>query len=148
MKATLKPGLRHRVTYTVAERTTVPHTYPEFPIIAAMPKVFATGFMIILMEHACTELLAEHLDAGEGSLGVHVDVSHVAPTPVGMTVTVDAECVQIVDRRVTFKVKAHDGLELIGEGRHERFVVDWDKFNERVAAKAKRIEKLEMAGSE
>ena len=148
MKATLKPGLRHRVTYTVAERTTVPHTYPEFPIIAAMPKVFATGFMIILMEHACTELPAEHLDAGEGSLGVHVDVSHVAPTPVGMTVTVDAECVQIIDRRVVFKVTAHDGLDLIGEGRHERFVVDWDKFNQRVAAKAKRVGNLEMANSE
>ena len=82
MKATLKPGLRHRVTHTVAERTTVPHTYPEYPIIAAMPKVFATGFMIILMECACTELLAEHLDAGEGSIGVHVDVSHIAATPV------------------------------------------------------------------
>ena len=67
MKATLKPGLRHRVTYTVAERTTVPHTYPEFPVIAAMPKVFATGFMVIMMECACTELLAEYLDAGEGS---------------------------------------------------------------------------------
>jgi fluoroacetyl-CoA thioesterase len=139
MKATLKPGLRHRVTYTVAERTTVPHTYPEFPIIAAMPKVFATGFMVILMKCACTELLAEHLDAGEGSVGVRIDVSHLAATPAGMTVTVDAECTQIVDRRVAFKVKAHDGLELIGEGRHERFVVDWNTFNERVAAKLERV---------
>ena len=142
MKATLKPGLRHRVTYTVAERTTVPHTYPDVPVIAAMPKVFATGFMIVLMERACTELLAQHLDAGEGSVGVHVDVSHVAPTPVGMTVTAEAECVQIVDRRVSFKVKAHDELDLIGEGRHERFVVDWDKFNERVAAKAAKLERV------
>ena len=139
MKATLKPGLRHRVTYTVAERTTVPHTYPECSIIAAMPKVFATGFMIILMERACTELLAEHLDAGEG---VHVDVSHLAATPVGITVTVDAECVQIVDRRVAFNVKAHDGLDLIGEGRHERFVVNWDSFNARVAAKAAKLEQV------
>ena len=137
MKATLKPGLRHRVTYTVAERTTVPHTYPEFPVIAAMPKVF-----VILMECACTELLAEYLDPGEGSVGVHIDVSHLAATPAGMTVTVDAECVQIVDRRVAFQVKAHDGLDLIGEGRHERFVVDWDKFNERVAAKAAKLERV------
>jgi len=142
MKATLKPGLRHRVTYTVAERTTVPHTYPEFRVIAAMPKVFATGFMVILMECACTELLAEYLDAGEGSVGVHIDVSHLAATPAGMTVTVDAECVRIVDRRVAFKVKAHDGLDLIGEGCHERFVVDWDKFNERVAAKAAKLERV------
>jgi fluoroacetyl-CoA thioesterase len=107
-----------------------------------MPEVFATGFMIILMERACTELLAEHLDAGEGSVGVHVDVSHIAATPVGMTVMAEAECVQIVDRRVSFKVKAHDGLDLIGEGRHERFVVDWDKFDERVAAKAAKLERV------
>jgi fluoroacetyl-CoA thioesterase len=142
MRPTLKPGLTHRVTYRVAERTTVPFTYPEFPILASMPKVFATGFMIILMEHACTELLAEHLDAGQGSVGVHVDVSHIAATPVGMTVTVDAECLQIVDRRVSFKVLAHDGLDLIGEGRHDRFVVDWDKFNARVAAKAAKLERV------
>ena len=142
MRPTLKPGLTHRVTYRVAERTTVPQTYPEFPVITAMPKVFATGFMIILMECACTELLAEHLDGGEGSVGVHVDVSHIAATPVGMTVTVDAECVQIVDRRVGFRVRAHDGLDLIGEGRHDRFVVDWDKCNARVAAKAAKLERV------
>ena len=139
MKATLKPGLRHRVTYTVAERATVPHTYPECPIIAAMPKVFATGFMIILMERACTELLPEHLDAGEGSVGVHVDVSHLAATPVGMTVTVDAECAEIANRRIAFNVKAHDGVDLIGEGRHERFVVAWDKFDARVVEKAAKL---------
>jgi fluoroacetyl-CoA thioesterase len=142
MKPTLKPGLTHRVTYLVAERTTVPQTYPECPIFAAMPQVFATGFMIILMERACTELLAEHLDAGQGSVGVHVDVSHLAATPVGMTVAVDAECVEIIDRRVAFKVRAHDGLDLIGEGRHDRFVVDWDKFNARVAAKAAKLERV------
>ena len=141
MKATLEPGLRHRVAYTVDERTTVPHTYPDVPIIAAMPGVFATGFMIILMEQY-TKLLVEHLDAGEGSVGVHVDVSHLAATPVGMTVTANTKCLQIVDRRVSFRVKAHDGLDLIGEGRHERFVVDWDKFNERVAAKAAKLERV------
>jgi fluoroacetyl-CoA thioesterase len=142
MKPTLKLGLQHRVTYTVAERTTVPYTFPECAILASMPKVFATGFMVVLMERACTELLVAHLDEGEGSVGVHVDVSHLAATPVGMTVTVDAECVQIVDRRVAFNVRAHDGLDLIGEGRHERFVVNWDKFNARVAAKAAKLEQV------
>ena len=142
MKPTLKPGLTHRFAYKVPENKTVPYTYPESPEIASMPKVFATGFMIILMERACTELLAEHLDAGEGSVGVHVDVSHLAATPVGLTATVDAECVQIVDRRVAFNVKAHDGLDLIGEGRHERFVVNWDNFNARVAAKAAKLEQV------
>lgn len=135
MKATLKPGLTHRFSYTVPENKTVPYTYPEAPEIAAMPKVFATGFMIVLMEWVCVQLLAPHLDPGEGSLGVRVDVSHLAATPSGMRVTVDAECTEVVGQRVGFRLKAHDGIDLIGEGRHERVVVMWDKFNARVAAK-------------
>jgi fluoroacetyl-CoA thioesterase len=135
MKPTLKTGLTHRFAYKVAENKTVPFTFPEAPEIAAMPKVFATGFMIVLMEWACTQLLAPYLDAGEGSLGVLVNVSHLAATLPGMTVTVDVECVEIVGQRVGFKIKAHDGIDLIGEGRHDRFVVMWDKFNARLAAK-------------
>jgi fluoroacetyl-CoA thioesterase len=86
--------------------------------------------------------LAPHLDPGEGSLGVHVDVSHLAATPPGMTVTVDAEVVQVAGNRVAFTVKAHDGIDPIGEGRHERYVVTWDKFNARVAAKAAKAKEL------
>ena len=148
MKPTLKPGLAHRLAYQVPESKTVPYTYPESPEIAAMPKVFATGFMIVLMEWACTELLASHLDPGEGSLGVHVDVSHLAATPPGLTVTVDVECVAVLGPRVTFKVRAHDGVDLIGEGRHERFVVAWDKFNARVAAKARQVGEWRIASGE
>jgi len=142
MKPTLKPGLRHRFAYKVPENKTVPYTYPESPEIAAMPKVFATGNMIVLMEWTCTQLLAPHLDPGEGSLGVHVNVSHLAATLPGMTVTVDVECAEVVGQRVAFKVKAHDGIDLIGEGRHERFVVMWDKFNARLAAKAAKAMEL------
>jgi fluoroacetyl-CoA thioesterase len=147
MKPTLKPGLTHRFAYKVPENKTVPYTYPESPEIAAMPKVFATGFMIVLMEWTCTQLLAPHLDPGEGSLGVHVDVSHLAATLPGMTVTVDVEVSEVVGNRVGFKVKAHDGIDPIGEGRHERFVVAWDKFNARVAAKAKKAAELQMAST-
>ena len=139
MKPTLKPGLTHRLAYKVPENKTVPYTYPESREIAAMPKVFATGFMIVLMEWVCTELLAPHLDPGEGSLGVHIDVSHLAATPPGLTVTAEAECVEVVGQRIAFNVKAHDGIDLIGEGRHERFVVRWDRFNARVAAKAAKV---------
>jgi fluoroacetyl-CoA thioesterase len=142
MKDTLKPGLTHRFSYKVPENKTVPYTYPEAPEIASMPKVFATGNMIVLMEWTCTQLLAPHLDPGEGSLGVHVDVSHLAATPPGMTVTVDAEVVQVAGNRVAFTVKAHDGIDPIGEGRHERYVVTWDKFNARVAAKAAKAKEL------
>jgi len=146
MKPTLRPGLKHRLTYTVAPEKTVPYTFPESPVIASMPKVFATGFMIVLMEWACTELLSPHLEAGEGSVGVYVDVSHLAATPPGMTVTVDVECVEIVGQRVAFAVKAHDGMDLIGEGRHERFVVAWDNFNARVAAKAAKVREKQISG--
>jgi fluoroacetyl-CoA thioesterase len=136
MKATLVPGLTHRFSYDVPRNKTVPHLFPESGEFVAMPAVFATGFMVGLMEWTCIQLMAPHLDPGEGSLGVHIDVSHSAATPPGLTVTVEAECVAIDGRRLTFKVKAHDGVDLIGEGRHERYVVAWDKFNARVAQKA------------
>jgi fluoroacetyl-CoA thioesterase len=137
MKPTLQSGLKHSFSYVVPENKTVPYTYPESPIIAAMPKVFATGFMIVLMEWACAQLLDQHLDAGEGSLGTHVDVSHLAATPPGMTVKVDVEILEVKGRKIVFKVRAHDGMDLIGEGRHERVVVAWDRFNAKVAEKAR-----------
>jgi fluoroacetyl-CoA thioesterase len=98
--------------------------------------VFATGFMIALMEWACVKALGPHLDPGEGSVGVHVDVSHAAATPPGFTVTVDVECTEVTGRTVWFHVRAHDGSDMIGEGYHQRFVVEWDRFNKRVADKA------------
>jgi fluoroacetyl-CoA thioesterase len=137
MKPTLQAGLRHVFSYTVPESKTVPYTFPESPLLAAMPKVFATGFMIVLMEWTCAQLLEPHLEAGEGSLGTHVDVSHTAATPPGMTVTVEAELTEVNGRKLVFRVRAHDGVDMIGEGRHERMVVNWDRFNARVAQKAR-----------
>jgi fluoroacetyl-CoA thioesterase len=104
-----------------------------------MPRVFATGFMIVLMEWTCMQLLKPHLDPGEGSVGVHVDVSHTAATLPGQMVTVEAQCTAVEGRRVSFDVKAHDGIDVIGEGRHERYAVPWDKFNARLADKAKAV---------
>jgi fluoroacetyl-CoA thioesterase len=140
MKATLTRGLTHRFAYKVPESKTVPYLYPEASHFQDMPRVFATGFMVGLMEWACIQLMQPHLDPGEGSLGVHVDVSHAAATPPGLTVTVDATCTAVDGKRVSFEVKAHDGVDLIGEGRHQRVVVVWDKFNARVAQKAKAAE--------
>ena len=142
MKPTVKPGLKHVFSYKVPENKTVPYTYPESPIIAQMPKVFATGFMIVLMEWTCAQLLSQHLDTGEGSLGTHVDVSHLAATPPGMTVKVDVEIIEVQGRKIVFKVSAHDGMDLIGEGRHERVVVSWDRFNAKVAEKTKAAAEL------
>ncbi len=135
MKPTLKAGLKHRFAYTVPVTKTVPYLYQEAPQLAAMPEVFATGFMVGLMEWTCVQLLEPHLDEGEGSLGVHIDVSHKAATPPGFTVTVNAECTEIRGPRASFKITAHDGVEEIGAGTHERFIVGWNRFERGVAAK-------------
>ena len=136
MKPTLKAGLKHSFSYTVPAGKTVPHLYEESPELAEMPEVFATGFMVGLMEWTCVQLLRPHLDPGEGSLGVHIDVSHKAATPVGFAVTVEAECTEVRGPRAKFAVRAHDGIDEIGSGIHERFIVSWDRFNKSVSAKA------------
>jgi fluoroacetyl-CoA thioesterase len=139
MKPSLKAGLKHRFSYTVPEAKTVPHLYAEAPELQEMPEVFATGFMVGLMEWTCVQLLVPHLDEGEGSLGVHIDVSHKAATPPGLTVTVEAECVEVRGPRARFTLRAHDGIDEIGSGTHERFILSWDRFNKSVAAKAARF---------
>jgi fluoroacetyl-CoA thioesterase len=136
----MKPGLaigdravfRHRI----GAAHTVPALFPEAQLFQAMPQVFATGYMVGLMEWACIEQLAPYYDEGEGSLGTHVDVSHVAPTPPGLTVSVETEVTGIEGKFVWFKVRAHDGVDMIGEGRHQRALVRWEKFVPRAAAKA------------
>jgi fluoroacetyl-CoA thioesterase len=136
----MKPGLaigdgavfRHRIG---AEHT-VPALYPEAPLFQAMPSVFATGYMVGLIEWACIEQLAPYYETGEGSLGTHVDVSHIAPTPPGLTVTVETRVTAIDGRFVWFDVRAHDGVDLIGAGRHQRALVAWEKFLPKAAAKA------------
>jgi fluoroacetyl-CoA thioesterase len=136
MKSTLEPGATVTFAYVVPETKTVPCLYPDSPEFAGMPGVFATGFMVGLMEWTCMRVLAPHLDAGEGSLGIDIDVNHTAATLPGQTVTVVAECTEVRGRRVTFKVVAHDGIDKIGEGTHGRAVVPWDRFKAGVNAKA------------
>jgi fluoroacetyl-CoA thioesterase len=139
MKPTLKADLTHRFVYTVPVSKTVPYLYEESPELAVMPEVLATGFMVGLMEWTCVQLLAPHLDPGEGSLGVHIDVSHKAAAPVDFTITVEAECIEVRGPRAKFVLRAHDGVDEIGSGTHERFIVNWDRFNKSVAGKAAKI---------
>jgi len=137
VKDTLRAGEKTSFSFRVPATKTVPHLYPEAHEFQLMPTVFATGFMVGLMEWTCLNIIAPHLDEGEGSLGIHVNVSHVAATLPGQTVTVDAECTKVAGRRLFFHVKAHDGIDLIGEGEHQRMIVSWDKFEKRVNHKAK-----------
>ena len=136
MRPTLQPGARFTFQYVVPPERTVPHLYPDAPEFAAMPAVFATGYMVGLMEWTCMKVMAPHLDEGEGSLGVDINVNHRAATLPGQTVTVTAECIEVRGRKLTFKVTAHDGVDKIGEGTHGRAVVPWDRFKAAVNAKA------------
>ena len=139
MKPTLTAGCKVEFAYQVPADKTVPFLYRGEPDFAAMPHVFATGFMVGLLEWTCMKVLAPHLDPGEGSLGIAVNVTHVAATVPGQTVTVNAECTAVEGRKVSFAVSAHDGVDLIGEGTHQRMVVPWDKFKARVSGKAKAV---------
>jgi fluoroacetyl-CoA thioesterase len=136
MKETLQPGVSAEFQFTVPATKTVPALYPEAPEFQEMPAVFATGFHVGLMEWAALKALAPHMDDGEGSLGIHINVSHSAATLPGQTITVTAECTAVEGRRITFKVKAHDGVETIGEGIHQRMVVPWARFKAMVNGKA------------
>jgi fluoroacetyl-CoA thioesterase len=138
MKSTLHPGATAQHAFRIPATKTVPHLYPEAREFQQMPTVFATGFMVGLMEWTCMKVLEQHLEDGEGSLGVLINVSHLAATVPGQTVTVDAECTKIEGRRVTFRVVAHDGIDKISEGEHERVIVNFDKFVARVNEKAKK----------
>lgn len=140
MKAGFEIGASHTFAYRVPDDKTVPHIYREAPELADFPKVFATGFMVALMEWACVQALAPFLEAGEGSLGVHIDVSHLAATPPGFDVTVTCVLRALDKRRLTWSVSAHDGVDLIGEGTHARAVIDRNRFDERVAEKAARTQ--------
>jgi predicted thioesterase len=91
--------------------------------------------MINLMEAAALDAVEHLLPAGHQSLGIHLDVSHVAATPVAMRVRASAEVVEVTGNRITFRVEAHDEMDLIGEGTHQRIVVDVGRFDKRIQKK-------------
>ena len=136
MKDSLRPGIRfeHRFTLTTAKM--VPALYPEAEEFLAMPEVFATGFLVGFLEWACIKAIEEHLDwPREQTLGTHISVSHEAATPAGLTVTARVELVAVEGRKLVFDVEAHDGIDRISAGRHERFVIQREKFDAKLRSK-------------
>ena len=137
MKDTLKPGLTHQFSFKIPPSKTVAHLYPESEMFRQMPEVLATGFMVGLLEWACIEALRPHLDwPREQSLGIHVSFSHLAATPPGLTVTVHVKLDKVEGRKLSFSISAHDGVDQITEGTHERVIIDRAKFLARISDKA------------
>ena len=136
MKPSLTPGLTYEFKFTVPESKTVPHLYPEAALFQEMPRVLATGYLVGLMEWACIEAVTPHLDwPREQTLGTMVNFTHVAATPPGLTITVNVRLDSVEGRKLTFTLSAHDGVDTNSAGTHERHVIDFDRFNAKVAAK-------------
>lgn len=102
---------------------------------SGLVKVFATPMMIALVERTCNESVIPLLEAGQGTVGTKVEITHSAATPVGMKVWCDSELVEVDRRRLVFKVSAYDECGLIGEGMHERFIIDSERFQEKANKK-------------
>lgn len=100
-----------------------------------LPDVFGTPFLGGLFEGVSADLMAPHLAAGEQSVGISMNLKHLAPTPLGMEVRATTEVTQVEGRKITFKLEAFDEKEKIGEAVHERFIINVEKFNQRVEAK-------------
>src|SRR5215813_393144 len=118
----------------VAREMTVAHFHED------MPEVYGTPIMIYHMEATSGDAIHKYLPEGWVSVGVVVNVKHLAATPVGATVTVKAEVISIKDSTVTFAVEAHDGMEKIGEGTHVRAAVEMSRFMKRVQAKTDAVQ--------
>lgn len=131
MTARPRTGLTHELWYTVPESKIVPQLYPTVPEYEEMPSVFATGFLVGLIELACIRCVNPYIDwPNELTVGTHVDFSHEAATPPGLNVSVHVELVEIEDRRLEFNIEATDIIETISQGKHERYIVDRDRFME------------------
>jgi len=123
MKDTLKPGMSHERIITTTPDMGITHLGPN------APRMFSTPAMIMLMEGTCVEFLTPHMDAGEQTVGFHINVKHLAPTKIGQNVRGYVTLNEIKGRRLLFTVEAfnEDGTK-IGDGTHERAVVNIDKF--------------------
>ncbi|SOE03840.1 thioesterase family protein [Blastococcus haudaquaticus] len=131
MTSTLEPGVQGVLERTVAaEHCTRRGEYD----------IFSTPNLVLLLEEAAIEGLAPHLRDDQASVGSKVDIAHIAPTLRGQTVRATATVTEVDRRRVLFDIRVEDDKELIGQGTHERFVVDLPSFEDRLAAKAGQLQ--------
>jgi len=124
----LAPGIKGEAT------TTVVHENTAAAVGAGGVEVFGTPMMVALMENAAWAAVAKELDDGHVTVGTVVNVKHLAATPLGQRVRATAELIEIDGRRLVFRIEAYDEKQKIGEGLHERFIVNLERFLERISA--------------
>lgn len=131
MKSSLAVGVSYTHRVTIDRERTISFMGEE-------GRVYGTPFMVLDMEHTCRDLIMQHADAGEDSVGIEIATTHIAATPLGWNVEITAKVVAVEGRKVTFELTAKDELEPIGKGTHSRVVVDVAKTQERLKAKQAR----------
>jgi predicted thioesterase len=132
MKPTLRPGISRTNRIAVGRGSTIAFMGEE-------ARTYATPSMVLDIEHTCRELILEHADEGEESVGMEIAMKHLAPTLMGMTVEVTVTVTAVEGRKVSFEVSVSDELDKVGTGSHVRFVVERVKTLERLKAKAARL---------
>jgi fluoroacetyl-CoA thioesterase len=136
MTESLQAGMTFEFSYGITSERTVPHLYPDIEEATLMPEVFATGYMIGLMEFACIKFINPYINwPRQQTVGVHINVSHTAATPPGMTVTVKGRLDKVDGRKLSFSLEAFDDQDLISKGTHDRFIINAEKFNASVEKK-------------
>ena len=135
MKPSLQPGVSLTRKITIDRERTI-------GFMGEDARVYATPYMIRDMEMACRDLIMQHADAGEDSVGIEVAIKHLAATLTGMTVEIAVRVASVEGRKITFEVSAKDELDAVGAGMHARFVVDTAKTVERLKTKAARRDAL------
>ena len=138
MKDSLKPGIEYTHKFIVPANKTVISLYPEAEEFNLMPNVFATGFLVGFIEWACIKAVNSHLNwPVEQTVGIGININHLAATPPGLEVTARVKLIQVEGRRLIFDVEVHDEKDLISQGKHERVIINKEKFDAKVNEKAK-----------
>ena len=131
MSEELKAGLTHEMERQVTEDLSAQKVFPH------VPNVYATRAMVGHFEEVCAEMVLPYLGEGEQTVGIGMKFSHTAATPIGMKVRFTAKLVEVEGRKLTFEVEGFDEVEKIGKATHDRFIINAEKFNSKIAEKGK-----------
>ena len=131
MSEELKAGLTHEMERQVTEDLSAQKVFPH------VPDVYATRAMVGHFEEVCAEMVLPYLGEGEQTVGIGMKFSHTAATPIGMKVRFTAKLVEVEGRKLTFEVEGFDEVEKIGQATHQRFIINAEKFNSKIAQKGK-----------
>jgi len=133
MAQSLEVGMTHTLERQTTSEMSAQRVYPH------VPNVYATRAMVGHIEEVCADMVLAHLESGQQTVGIGMKFSHLAATPLGMKVRFEAKLTEIDGRKLTFEVVGFDEVEKIGEAVHQRFIIQTDKFNAKVAEKANKI---------